>query len=299
MKTKSSPMSSHSRRALLRRMAQMSAGLLFAPLATISLRARGEEPVSASAASSPPAPSSELAKPPSARELVEILRTIDARQSNQGDWRSLAFMEQKQRDRVDTVYEMLVFRRSEDEKFMFLFTKPKVSRGQGYLRIDKNLWFYDPTVGKWERRTERERIGGTNSRRSDFDESRLAAEYTPRYLGEAKLGAYQTLRLELTGKKGVDVAFPVVKLWVDRQTLNVLKRQEFALSGRLLRTSYYPKWRKIYSESKQAEVWYPQEIRFYDEVDKANSTLIINKSVDLSPLPPNMFTKAWLESKTR
>ena len=38
-----------------------------------------------------------------------------------------------------------------------------------------------------------------------------------------------------------------------------------------MRTSYYPKWKKVYSESKKADVWYPEEIRFYDEVEKANS----------------------------
>ncbi|HJX53380.1 MAG TPA: outer membrane lipoprotein-sorting protein, partial [Polyangia bacterium] len=107
-------------------------------------------------------------------ELVEILKVVDERQRNQGDWRSLVYMEQKEKDKVDVAYEALVFRRSQDQRFMILFSKPKASQGQGYLRIDKNLWFYDPSVGKWERRTERERIGGTNSRRSDFDESRLA-----------------------------------------------------------------------------------------------------------------------------
>ena len=79
----------------------------------------------------------------------------------------------------------------------------------------------------------------------------------------------------------------------------MLKRQEFALSGRLLRTSYYPKWKKLHSESKKADVWYPEEIRFYDEVEKANPTLVLIKAVDLKPLEPNMFTKAWLESKSR
>jgi len=79
----------------------------------------------------------------------------------------------------------------------------------------------------------------------------------------------------------------------------VLKRQEFALSGRLLRTSYYHKLQKIFSESRGADIWYPQEIRFYDEVEKQNSTLILIKSVDLKPLESNLFTKAWLESKAR
>jgi outer membrane lipoprotein-sorting protein len=232
-------------------------------------------------------------------ELVEILKVVDERQRNQGDWRSLVYMEQKEKDKVDVAYEALVFRRSQDQRFIILFTKPKASQGQGYLRIDKNLWFYDPSVGKWERKTERERIGGTNSRRSDFDESRLAEEYGPEDLGQEKLGAYTAQVMKLTGKPNIDLAFPVIKLWVDKETKNVLKRQEFALSGRLLRTSYYPRWKKTYSESKKTDVYYPEEMRFYDEVEKANSTFILVKSVDMHPLEQNLFTKAWLESKSR
>jgi hypothetical protein len=232
-------------------------------------------------------------------DMVELLKGVDDRQRNQGDWRSNIYMEQKEKDKVAVVYEALVFRRSADQRFMILFTKPKASQGQGYLRVDQNLWFYDPAVGKWERRTERERIGGTNSRRSDFDESRLAEEYDPEDNGEEKLGVYTAQVMTLKGKPGLDLAFPVLKLWIDKASKNELKRQEFALSGRLLRTSYYPKWQKIYSESRKADIWYPQEIRFYDEVEKQNSTLILIKSVDLKPLEANLFTKAWLESKAR
>jgi len=118
-------------------------------------------------------------------------------------------------------------------------------------------------------------------------------------VADEKLGAYNAVCLKLTGKPGLDLAFPVIKLWVDKDTKNVLKRQEFALSGRLLRTSYYPKWKKQFSESRKADVWYPQEIRLFDEVEKANSTLILIKSVDFKPLEENLFTKAWLESKSR
>jgi outer membrane lipoprotein-sorting protein len=232
-------------------------------------------------------------------ELVEYLRAVDLRQKNQGDWRSMIYMEQKEKGKVDVAYEALVFRRSQDQKFIILFTQPKASQGQGYLRIDKNLWFYDPSVGKWERRTERERIGGTNSRRSDFDESRLAEEYEPEDNGEVKLGSYTAQVMTLHGKPDIDLAFPTIKLWVDKETKNVLKREEYALSGRLLRTSFYSKWKKIYSESKKDDTWYPGEMRFYDEVEKANSTLIVVKSVDTKPLEANLFTKAWLESKSR
>ena len=232
-------------------------------------------------------------------QMVDILKIVDDRQKNNGDWRASAYIEQKERDKVDVVYETEYYRRSSDAKFMILFLKPKSSAGQGYLRIDKNLWFYDPSVGKWERRTERERIGGTNSRRSDFDESRLAEEYDPTDEGEEKLGAYTAQKLLLKGKGGIDLAFPMIRIWIDKETKNVLKRQEYALSGRLLRTSYYPKWKKVRSESKGGDVYYPEEIRFYDEVEKANQTLVMIKAVDLKSLPANLFTKAWLESKSR
>lgn len=232
-------------------------------------------------------------------QMVAILKSVDERQNNDGDWHSHFYMEQKEKDKVDVVYEGEVYRRSQDLKFVIVFNKPKASQGQGYLRIDQNLWFYDPAVGKWERRTERERIGGTNSRRSDFDESRLHLEYDPSDDGESKLGAYTAQAMTLKGKPGMDLAFPVIKLWVDKATNNVLKRQEFALSGRLLRTSYYPKWKKTFSDTKKADVWFPEEIRFFDEVEKANSTLILIRDVEFKPLQANLFTKAWLESKSR
>ena len=239
------------------------------------------------------------AKTLSPSEVTEVVKTIDDRQRNSGDYRSLAYLETKEKDKTDTAREAIVYRRSEDEKLMILFTKPKGEAGKGYLRLDKNLWSYDPTTGKWDRRTERERIAGTDSRRADFDESRLQEEYDARFVEESKLGVFDTWVLDLKVKPGVDVAYPVVKLWVDQATGNVLKRQEFALSGRLMRTLYYPSWKKLYSESKKGDVWYPGEIRIYDEVEKANSTIVVLKSVDLRPLETNIFTKAWLESKSR
>lgn len=241
------------------------------------------------------APALALDKP----EMMKLLSEIDDRQRNGGDYKSLIYLEQKEKDKADVVREVLVYRRDADDKLMLLFTKPKSEEGKGILRLDKNLWTYDPGTGKWDRTTERERIGGTNTRRSDFDESRLAEEYEPSFGGEEKLGKFETLVLDLKVKDGIDVAYPVLKLWIDKTTHNILKRQEYALSGKLARTSYYPKWQKLFSESKNAELWFPGEIRIFDEIEKSNSTLVLFKAVDLHSLDQNLFTKAWLESKSR
>lgn len=228
-----------------------------------------------------------------------LLELLDEKQRAAGDFKALALIEQKEKGKNDLVYQSVVYRRDEADKLLIMFLKPQSEAGKGYLRIDENLFLYDPTVGKWERRTERERIMGTDTRRADFDESRLAQEYNATYAGAEKLGQFRVHHLKLERKEGADVAYPVLHLWVDTETKNLLKRQDFALSGRLMRTSYYPRWTKVYSPSKGAPVFFPEEIRVYDEVQSGNRTTMAITKVDLTRLDPNIFTKAWLESKSR
>ena len=51
------------------------------------------------------------------------------------------------------------------------------------------------------------------------------------------------------------VAYPVVELWIDRASGNILKRLDFALSGKKMRTTLYPEYTKKFSPSKKADVW--------------------------------------------
>lgn len=232
-------------------------------------------------------------------QALNIVKLVDDRQRNSGDYTSLAYVKETEKKKDPRVFQAMVYRRDEDNKFLILFTKPKEEAGKGYLKIDKNLWMYDPNTGKWERRTERERIGGTNSRREDFDESRLTEEYDTVYESSGKLGSYDTHTLKLTAKPKVDVAYPIIKLTVDKKDSNVLKRAEYSLSGKLMRTTYYPKWNKKFSPSKNADVWIPEEMRIFDELEKANKTVILIKETDLKKLDSSIFTKAWIESKSR
>jgi outer membrane lipoprotein-sorting protein len=232
-------------------------------------------------------------------EMKNLLKSLDDRQRNMGDYKALVFIDQKEKGKNDLVYEAVIYRRDTEGKLVILFLKPKSEAGKGYLRLEKNLFMYDPTVGKWERRTERESIGGTNSQRRDFDAPSFAEDFDATYVAEEKLGKYAVHHLKLKAKDGKDVAYPVVELWVDAETGNMLKVQEFALSGKLMRTAYYPKWERVFSKDKGSDVYFPKEIRLFDEIEKGNSTTIIMRKVDLEALPDNIFTKAWLESKSR
>ncbi|NBO37937.1 outer membrane lipoprotein-sorting protein [bacterium] len=232
-------------------------------------------------------------------ELKKLVVEIDDRQRNSGDYKSTVFVEQTEKGKVTQAFEATVFRRDGDEKWMILFTKPKSEAGKGYLRLEKNLFLYEPALGKWERRTDRSGIGGTNSRRSDFDQSKLAVEYTAKFIGEEKLGKFDVLHISLSAKPEADVASPLLHLWVDKDSRNILKRQERSLSDKLLRTLYYPGWDKKFSKSKGADVYIPKQIRIIDEVEKGNGTTVVLRESNLDPLPENIFTKAWLESQSR
>jgi hypothetical protein len=232
-------------------------------------------------------------------EALKLVETIDERQSNSGDFKGTCYIKETEKDREPRLLQATYFRRDKDKKILILITKPKQEAGKGYLKIDKNLWMFDPGSGKWERRTERERIGGTNTRRSDLDESRLAQEYNVKWIGNDSIGQYKAHRLELSAKEGVDVAYPKLKILVDKASGNTLKMEEYALSGKLMRSSFYPQWSKEFSKSKGADVWVPKEIRVFDELEKGRTTTILIKETDFASLPDSTFTKAWVESQSR
>lgn len=244
------------------------------------------------------------AEPLDQASMLKLLRELDERQRNTGDYKAVALIDQKRQGKEELVYQAAIYRRDAKDKMVILFLKPKSEAGKGYLRINKNLLMYDPSVGKWERRTERESIGGTTSRRRDFDASSFADEYTPTYVKQEALGRFQVHHMRLKVKAGKDVAYPVVDIWVDTKTQNLLKIQEFALSGKLMRTSYYPKWSrhelpKDRQKPGKTHVYVPQQIRIFDEVEKGNQTTIVTMSVELQTLPDTIFSKGWLESKSR
>ena len=66
-------------------------------------------------------------------QMLALLRELDDRQRNGGDYKALAYLEQKEKDKADVVREVMIFRRDSDDKLMLLFTKPKSEEGKGYL----------------------------------------------------------------------------------------------------------------------------------------------------------------------
>lgn len=184
------------------------------------------------------------------------------------------------------------FRRDKDDKFLMLIEEPDVQKGQGYLRINDNLWFYDPESRKFSHTSLKENFSNTDAKHSDFGRSSLAEDYNVTGQTEGKLGRYNVYILDLKGKTN-EVTYPYVKLWITKKNYLVLKASDYSLTKRLLRTSYFPKYAKVGNN------YTPSVMIFVDNLVKGKKTQVSIKNISIDKLPDSVFTKSYVERVNR
>jgi outer membrane lipoprotein-sorting protein len=224
---------------------------------------------------------------------VKILQAIDD-QHNFYDSDFSSAMSMIQEDPEEGVEKMAVqqFRRDGEDKFVFLFLEPTVQKGQGYLRIDDNLWFYDPESRKFSHTSMKEQFGGTDARNSDFGVSTMIEDYNILSIEEGKLGKYDVYILDLDAKHN-EVTYPKQKIWVTRDRYLVLKSENYSKTGRLLRTSLFPNYTRI------GDQYIASRMIFVDQLVEGKKTSITLSEISLEPLPDSVFTKAYIERVNR
>lgn len=233
----------------------------------------------------------------SQKEVDDLMAEIDEYSRFASDFKANVYLQQKHREKGDLLYKTSVYRRDEDNRLMMLFMKPKSEAGKGYLVIDKNLFLYSPSSGDWTRVSE-DRISGTDTNLADFDSWELSIKYSGTFEKMDKLGKFPVYKVILTARPDADVRVPKMEVWVEEKNHHLLKVKEYAVSGKLLRTTYRTKWRP-YTDEKDVTRFIPMETRVYDEVEKGNQTVMVIDKIILESLPEKIFTKAWLESKSR
>ena len=231
------------------------------------------------------------------QEVDDLMAEIDEYSRFASDFKANVYLQQKHREKGDLLYKTSVYRRDEDNRLMMLFLKPKSEAGKGYLVLDKNLFLYSPSSGDWTRVSE-DRISGTDTNLADFDSWELSTKYKGTYQGISKLGKFPVYHIELNALPDSDVKVPQMQVWVEKSKHHILKVEEYAVSGKKLRTTYRTKWRP-YVDEKKVTRYIPMETRVYDEVEKGNQTVMVIDKIILDALPEKIFSKAWLESKSR
>ena len=226
-------------------------------------------------------------------ESEKILDAIDRQRNFQNNDFS-AEMTMVREDPEEGIEKMIVqqFRRDSDQKFVFLFQQPMVRKGQGYLRVGDNLWFYDPESRKFSHTSMKEQFGGTDARNSDFGSSGMNADYHVLSIEEGTLGKYAVYILELEAKHN-EVTYPKQKIWVTRERYLVLKTEDYSATGRLLRTSLFP------SYARAGDQYVASKMIFIDRLVQSKKTTVSVARISLAALPDSLFTKSYIERVNR
>jgi outer membrane lipoprotein-sorting protein len=186
------------------------------------------------------------------------------------------------------VFKVRVFRRDREEKFMILFLEPETQKGQGYLQIEDNLWFYDPESRKFNHSSFKENLSDSEAKNNDMRASSLTDDYAVQGYVEAVLGKYEAYVVTMAAKND-EVPYPTIKMWISKGDSLVLKIESYSLSNRLMRTSYYPSYVKI------GDRYLPSRMLFVDELNTGEKTQATIKDPSVAALPDSVFTKAYLE----
>jgi hypothetical protein len=236
----------------------------------------------------------------SARADLEILRRADGLASYMdADFSAEYTIVQDKPGQGRSTTVAAVFRRDRIETYAIVILRPAVSRGQGYLKQGKTLWFYDPDSRRFNTSSSAERFQNTNARNSDFTRSTLADDY--RIVGGegATLGRFKCRLLTLEAVT-TEVTYPRMRIWIDEEGL-ARKTEDYSLSGQLLRTSAFPEYHQVGGR------FVPKRILFEEALKGAvidgklvnERTQITIAKPSFAPVPDATYSKTFLESVSR
>jgi len=189
-----------------------------------------------------------------------------------------------------------VFRRDSSNTYVIVIMQPLISRGQGYLKQDNTLWFFDPDSRRFNTTANADRFQNTNARNSDFTRSTLAQDYSVTAGENVTLGRFKCRLLTLKAAS-TDLTYPIMKVWISEDGL-LRKSEDYSLSGQLLRTSAIPDYQLLDGR------YIPKQILFVDAlrgakingVFKNERTQITISKPSFSRVADTVFSKAFLEN---
>jgi outer membrane lipoprotein-sorting protein len=218
---------------------------------------------------------------------IDMMSTFETR-----DFSSVMTMVSDDPEEGRKVFKINQFRRDRDDKFLLLILEPATQKGQGYLKIKENLWFYDPESRKFSHTSFKESFQGSDANNSDFRSRSYKDDYEVTSWEEGKLGKYEVYIIDLTARHD-EVTYPYQKIWVRKDNSLLLKMEDYSLNKRHMRTSFFPNYAKV--EDK----YLPTKMLFVDELTEGRKTQVTMTNISLDDLPDTVFTKNYLELVNR
>ncbi|QEN05415.1 outer membrane lipoprotein-sorting protein [Thiospirochaeta perfilievii] len=224
-----------------------------------------------------------------AQDYTQVLKGLDNLQDFEGVDLSMVWTIVSQKPGEEkSVTKIQIFRRDSEDNALYLFLKPEVDKGQGFLMSGDNAWMYDPSSRKFSHFSLKENIGDSDAQNQDVKATSYAEDYNIVKAEEGKLGKIDTYIITLEAKTN-EITTPKMKIWVRKDKNLLLKQEDYSLSDRLVRTIIIPKWTTVGGKYISAQTL------IQDNLKEGEKTQITASSISNAQIPDDVFTKAYLE----
>lgn len=237
-------------------------------------------------------------------EAVKLLKSAEDNTAfYETDFSGVYSVVQKKPGEGENINDAIMYRRDSQAKWTILITAPARERGKGYLQYDGNIWFYDPADRRFTFTSSRDKFQNTNANNSDFAPQHYERDYEIKSVEEVKLGSWQCILFELSAKDGVEVDYPMLKLWVTKDDGLVRKKEDYSLSAQKLRTTAIPSYQTIQGTDTKRTYHIPVKMVIQDNLrgKKINGkmqyeqTSISISNVKFDKVDNSVYTKPYLE----
>ena len=170
-------------------------------------------------------------------------------------------------------------------------TAPAVDRNQILLMRERDLWAFLPNLSQPVRLPLAQRLTGQVAN-GDLARANFSGDYNPRLVRTEKIDGENHHVLQLDA---VDnwVTYRRVMLWVNAKNYRPYKAEFYAVSGRLLKTSYYQAFQTLGGETR------PARLVVEDALRPGNRSVLEYSNMVARDLPERIFTKDYLKRLSR
>lgn len=233
----------------------------------------------------------------SASAADSLLKKVDANTAFMGtDFSANYTLVQDKPGQGKDTTTAVMFRRDDADSYTILITGPASDKGKGYVKFDQTIWYYDPKDRQFEAFSASRKLVGTNATAGDLSPQTFSKDYKIKSAAKVKLGKLDCVLFDLNAK-GSGVAYPSIKLWVTADDGLIRKREDYSLSGQILRTTAIPSYQKFGGHSVPEKMVIVDNLRGKKINNKMQyeQTQVTVSNVSFTKQSNTVYTKKYVE----
>jgi len=235
-------------------------------------------------------------------EAKEILKKVDATTGYYGtDFTGEYVLVQEKPGQGNSITSAIMHRRDSKSMCAIRITGPDADKGKGYVQFDsKSIWFYDPSNRQFTFTAPKDKFQNTNVNNGDLRPQRYSEDYDIVDAEYVTLGKLECVcfTLNVVKKVASEVDYPSIKIWATKDDFLTRKREDYSLSGQLLRVTAIPSYQKVDGRSVPSKMVIQDRLRGLKINGKVKyeSTQVTVSNVSFQKLGDVVYSKQYLEN---